>query len=144
MRNKSFYKFKSLLTVGAMLVVALPAHAASLSASDNAQLQTWLGQGEVTLTGIFSSLPSSTSFEFHAAADGKGATFTVMNVTENGVTKIIGGYNPQSWNSSSGYTIQNDSEERAAFIFNLTDSLKYNQRLDGTPCVRIDVASFNS
>ena len=75
-----------------------------LTAADAAQLEIWLGQGPLTLTNIFDKAASDDSFAFHAAADGKGATFSVIEVVGMwggdvfDKPVLIGGYNPQSWN----------------------------------------------
>ncbi len=126
---------KTLNTLVASIALALCAAAPSayadpLSSADNAQLQTWLGQGAVTLTDIFSANANSTSVDFHAAADGMGATFSVMSVTSNGVTSLIGGYNPQSWNTSNNYFYAQTTSDRSAFLFNLTSGVRIAERLD--------------
>lgn len=59
-----------------------------------------------------------------------GATFSVMNVTQNGITKTIGGYNPQSWNSSNSWNMVANPADRTAFVFNLTDLALYRERAD--------------
>ena len=44
---------------------------------------------------------------------------------------LVGGYNPQSWSSSggfSGYNITPLDADRTAFIFNLKQGLKFDQR----------------
>lgn len=100
---------------------------------DNAglsQLETWLAQGQLTLTNIFTKSAGSNADSFHAAADGKGATFVLMSASEDyGRTwKTIGGYNPLSWNSSGGlYNYSTNPADWSAFIFNLTDSVKRQQ-----------------
>lgn len=97
-----------------------------INAGGLTQLESWLGQGELTLTNLFTKTSGSTSTNFHAAANGQGATFTLMSASEdNGVTwKTIGGYNPVSWNSSSNYTISSsNSISWTAFVFNLTDGV---------------------
>jgi hypothetical protein len=97
-----------------------------------AQLETWLGQGPLTLTNIFTKQAGSTANNFHGAADGKGATFVLMRASENGgVTwKTVGGYDPLSWSSSNGYNMTSGPANYNAFIFNLTDSVKKNQTND--------------
>ena len=96
-----------LLTGGASL-----AQADLLTQADEVQLETWLGQGDVTLTKIFSKQPGDNKSEadFHAAVDHKGPTFTVISIYGNGGgtyesipdldAQIIGGYNPQSWDKA--------------------------------------------
>src|SRR6478736_5996599 len=54
---------------------------ALLSAAYEAQLETWLGQGDLDFTSVFIKTDGATSLDFHAAADGKGATFTLMNIS---------------------------------------------------------------
>lgn len=90
------------------------------------QLETWLGQGELTLTNIFTKQSGDTSSTFHTAVDLTGPTFVLMSATENGVTRTIGGYNPSSWDASlDSYRIVGPVDQRTAFIFNLTTSVKY-------------------
>lgn len=96
------------------------------------QLESWLGKGELTLTNIFTKEAGSTGQKFHLAADGKGATFVLMNVSiDNGAHwETIGGYNPQSWSSINSYNNVANVADRSAFIFNLTDGVKAAQRSD--------------
>lgn len=101
-----------------------------LSQSGANQLETWLGSS-LTLSNIFTKGVNSTSADFHTAADGQGATFSLMSVTLGGITKTIGGYNPQSWSSTGVWNNVTNPADRTAFIFNLTDLTKYNQRIDG-------------
>lgn len=127
--------FAKKLIAAALLTLSMGAHAgvvvggsALVNAVGEAQLEAWLGQGELTLTNIFTKTASSTSANFHAAADGKGATFTLMSASEDGINwKTIGGYNPLSWNSSSGYNTPTTTQDWTAFVFNLTDGVKKNE-----------------
>lgn len=81
------------------------------------QLATWLGQGDLSLTNIFSSAPvANGSGLFHAAADAQGPTFSVIQTNLG----LVGGYNPQSWSSISNYNITTTNNLRTAFIFNLS------------------------
>ncbi len=102
-----------------------------------AELETWLGEGSLALTNIYTKAPGDSSLDFHAAVDGIGRTFVVMQATENGsgVTAIIGGYDPQSWDSTTGYyhiTVPDSS--RTGFVFNLTTSALYPQATNSDWC----------
>lgn len=92
-----------------------------LGLGDVAQLEAWLGEGPLTLTNIFTHVPGDglTSTDFHAAADGQGRTFSVVQVVTP-VSRVVGGYNPQSWHSSGVYNLTPDDVDRTAFVFNLT------------------------
>jgi PEP-CTERM motif len=120
-----------------------------LTAAHAEQLQTWLGRGAITLTSIYTKKPGDTALDFHAAVDGKGATFTVMVVTGYigvitneaayypgipSVSALIGGYNKDSWRTQRGDYGQNvfnydfnlgDGDDN--FIFNLTSGEKREQ-----------------
>jgi hypothetical protein len=126
--------------LAALLTVA-PAHAALivggsalLDQNSANQLESWLGSGSgsLTLTNIFTKGAGSTGASFHAAADGLGSTFVVMNVTQNGVNKTIGGYNPLSWNSSGSYNIAANPADRTAFLFNLSNLTLYSESTGST------------
>ncbi|MGO4381577.1 PEP_CTERM-anchored TLD domain-containing protein [Pseudoduganella sp. RAF53_2] len=92
-----------------------------LSDADKAQLARWLGKGPIELERVYKKREGQTAADFHAAADGKGATFTVMEATnELGQSWLVGGYNPQSWSSTDGFHITADQSQRTGFIFNLT------------------------
>lgn len=92
------------------------------------QLETWLNPGlgnQVIFNRIFVKWTGDglTAANFHAAADGKGATISLMRVSNAG-NQIIGGYNPFSWSTSGGYNYTNSGN---AFIFNLNTTTKLNQ-----------------
>lgn len=93
--------------------------------ADAVQLEGWLAQGNIALSNVYTKKSGDNSANLHQAVDGKGATLTLMQVTDMyGVTSIIGGYNPQSW-GNYGYTLTYDAADRTGFLFNLTtDSLK--------------------
>ena len=106
------------------------------------QLETWLGEGPIVLTNIFTKQTGDDSYDFHAAADGQGRTFTVVQVLANSATdgdtgladnlaQVIGGYNPQSWNSSGTYNYTPADADRTAFLFNLTSTEIQKQNLTG-------------
>jgi hypothetical protein len=98
-------------------------HAATplLSDGDKAQLAKWLGQGPIELDRIYKKRIGQTAADFHVAVDGKGRTFTVMEATtELGETFLVGGYNPQSWDSSGAFHVTAEQSLRTGFLFNLT------------------------
>jgi len=130
---------RTLLALAAGLVFSTTSNAgvviggsSLLDGSDLQQLESWLGQGQLTLSNIFSKTAGSTSQNFHTAADGKGATFVLMNVSLDGGAhwETIGGYNPLSWNSLSYYNMNNSLADRSAFVFNLSDKVMAAQRTD--------------
>ena len=127
---------KSVITLSvlvAALAMGTQAHSGTitggiglLTMTGGAQLETWLGEGSLALTSVFTHQAGDgkNSFDFHAAADGKGRTFSIMEVLSvNGVAthEIIGGYNPQSWSSIGDWHLTPNSADRTAAIFNLTD-----------------------
>ncbi|PLY46359.1 VPLPA-CTERM sorting domain-containing protein [Janthinobacterium sp. ROICE36] len=92
-----------------------------LSPGYQAQLESWLGEGRVALTNVYSKAAGDTSLDFHKASDGKGRTFSIMEATNaSGQTWLVGGYNPQSWSSTDGMHVTMDDSQRTAFLFNLT------------------------
>jgi hypothetical protein len=111
------------------------------------QLETWLGEGPITLTKIYAKQTGDDSFDFHAAVDGKGRTFSVIEILANSATdvvtgqtnnlyQIIGGYNPQSWRSDGrdgDWNYTPADADRTAFLFNLTTSEIQRQSLTAHP-----------
>lgn len=96
------------------------------------QLESWLGEGSITLTKLWAKTSGSTAADFHSAVDGKGRTIVVMEAAENygsgGSYDLIGGYNPVSWNSSWNYTMDyNLADAGTAFLFNLTDGARFSE-----------------
>lgn len=95
-----------------------------------AQLERWLGAGEFNLTNVYTRQAGDTSVDFHMDADGKGATFTVLDVTNgSGESFLVGGYNPQSWASGGGWNETARDWQRTAFLFNFTEPAVYRQIL---------------
>jgi hypothetical protein len=102
-----------------------------LTANAEAQLETWLGQGDVTFSILFEKASDplhDDAADFHAASDGQGASFTLFEAFVGAERFVIGGYNPQSWSSGGGFTITPTDAERTAFIYNLTTGVRMNQR----------------
>ncbi|HEU4816216.1 PEP_CTERM-anchored TLD domain-containing protein [Janthinobacterium sp.] len=99
-----------------------------LSPGYQTQLETWLGEGHLALTNIYSKATGDTSLDFHKASDGKGRTFSVMEATNSsGKTWLVGGYNPQSWSSTDGMHVTMPDSARTGFLFNLTSGLMLPQ-----------------
>ncbi|MGJ7918423.1 PEP_CTERM-anchored TLD domain-containing protein [Massilia sp. LXY-6] len=97
-----------------------------------AQLERWLGAGEFNLNNVYTLRPGDTSANFHRAADGKGATFTLIEVANTaGQTFLVGGYNPQGWSSTDGWHETERDFQRTAFLFNFTTPAVYRQVLSG-------------
>ncbi|UMR33221.1 PEP_CTERM-anchored TLD domain-containing protein [Massilia sp. MB5] len=119
----------SLLAVS-LLATSTGAAAATtlLSAKEQAQLSAWLGEGNLALTNIYTKAAGHTAKNFHAAVDGKGRTFSLMQATDsNGQTWLVGGYNPQSWSSAGKYNVTENQVDRTAFLFNLTSGKLHRQ-----------------
>ena len=104
-----------------------------LDAADLTQLETWLGQGPIDLTNIFTKnqtdarTDNDDSIDWHAAVDNTGPTFTVFEVTTsdgNGGFDdfVFGGYNDKSWDASfNGYRVDNDDADRKEFYLQSHD-----------------------
>ena len=140
---KTTVKIAFAITVGALISTAAQASSiiggsTLIDSASLTQLEGWLGEGQLDLTNIFTKQTGSTSLDFHAAADGKGRTFSVMQVSGTYASKdgtltdfssVVGGYNPQSWNSLGNYNLVPDTALRTAFIFNLTDNTLFRENL---------------
>ncbi|HEY5802052.1 MAG TPA: PEP_CTERM-anchored TLD domain-containing protein [Burkholderiaceae bacterium] len=101
-----------------------------LTAADRSQLQTWLGQGDLALTNIYTKQTGHTAADFHQAVDGKGRTFSIMEATTaQGQTFVVGGYNPSSWHSGGSFNMTQDDSDRTAFLFNLSTGSLHRQTL---------------
>ena len=108
-----------------------------LSPTDLAQLEAWLGEGQLTLTNIFTKDPTkpnrNDSLDFHLAVDGQGRTFTVMSVVDpdgaDVYSGLVGGYNPRSWSQIGSYNTSNSFAARTAFLFNLTSDTLFPQQI---------------
>lgn len=134
--------------VALALSVATPVSAATISGGSNllsaryaSAIEDWLVNdptlgysGHLGFTNIFDKATGDTSVDFHAAVDGKGPTFFVAEASDSrgGGRQIIGGFNPQSWQSASGYTLTPNAADRTAFIFNLTSSRRMDQETHGS------------
>lgn len=133
---------KTLLAAGALaLALAAPQAAAQSGAPPldptlEGQLERWLGAGDQIFKNIYTrqgaaggpGTTDDTSLDFHAAADGRGPTFTLLRVSdEAGRAWLVGGYNPQSWDSDDGWHVTPRDFQRTAFLFNYTAPAVYRQ-----------------
>jgi len=116
----------SLLIVPALKATPL------LTAAYEAQLETWLGEGDLNFTNVFTKIEGDgqNATAFHLAADDIGPTFVLMSIYGHGATsgtysfpsQIIGGYDPQSWTNDNSTNYSTDPADHTAFLFNLTSS----------------------
>ena len=141
-KSLSVFGAALLLNVSSVQAGVIVNGSSMLDANDGTltQLENWLGQGELTLTNIFTKNQTDgisgndTARDWHNAVDGQGATFTLWEVTtSNGRggydNFIYGGYNDESWSSYGGWDYDHTNDERNNFIFNLTTGVKLDQCL---------------
>ncbi|KQQ88872.1 PEP_CTERM-anchored TLD domain-containing protein [Massilia sp. Leaf139] len=93
------------------------------------QLERWLGAGDQIFENVYTRQGEvDDSLDFHAAADGRGPTFTLLRVSDPaGRAWLVGGYNPQSWDSDDGWHFTPREFQRTAFLFNYTEPAVYRQ-----------------
>ena len=93
------------------------------------QLERWLGAGDLIFDNVYTRQGRGDySPDFHAAADGRGPTFTLLRVSDGpGRAWLVGGYNPQSWDSDDGWHFTPRDFQRTAFVFNYTAPAVYRQ-----------------
>ena len=116
-----------------LVAAALPVRAQLLNAAYEAQLVTWIDHGPLSFTNDFTKIAGDgqTSFDFHAAADAKGPTVTLLDITPfdsadgryDLPSEIIGGATPIGWTSSTSWNIPTNPLDRSAFVFNLSDDV---------------------
>ncbi len=135
-------RFTRLTLASAALVFALvnPAHASMLTLEFQIQLESWLGSSlRIVVTPLFvkATGDGKTSGDFHVAVDGRGPTITLIEVLSNfsdsfdpyPIPKVIGGFNPRSWNAEGIFHRTPEDIDRTAFLFNLSDRILQRQRL---------------
>ena len=131
-------KLSYALTVIAILACKLSAasivNGGSLSTANADQLATWLGEGYLQLTAIYTAISGDTGSNFHTAVDGKGRTFTVITARASGSSgafSLLGGYDPLSWDilGNGNYHLDVTDVGRTAFIFNLSTNFLQRQNL---------------
>jgi len=109
MFKKAILPLALMMASGAASAGVITSDTELLSVSDHAQLSEWLGS-DFDLTRIFAKgIDGGNSVNWHAAVDGEGATFTVMEVFDKDTneSRIIGGYNGATWVSAGGYSSSN-------------------------------------
>jgi hypothetical protein len=120
------------LAAGAQNASAQAVDGSLLDEGRYGQLERWLGAGDLTLTNVYTRQAGDTSADFHAGADARGPTFTLLDVTNAaGNSYLVGGYNPQSWASDEGWHETVRDAQRTAFLFNFTEPAVYRQILSG-------------
>lgn len=98
-----------------------------LSQTHADQLATWLGEGDLLLTNVYSAAATPANYPgWHTAVDPYARTFTLISTNLG----LVGGYNPVNWNASlNDFVINTTDADRTAFIFNLTAGVRQLQRL---------------
>lgn len=124
---------KTIFTLSLFLLLTTPLHAlpiltgpsSLINESQAQQLESWLGQGPVSLNRIWLSTPnSSTSNAWHNVVNGQGPTFTVIKAESGGETLLFGGYNHLNWLStgnSGNYRTVGSYSNNQSFLFNLNN-----------------------
>jgi hypothetical protein len=131
---------KTLFAASALALGLAASHAAGQTGAPpldpvlEGQLERWLGAGDQIFENIYTrqgagnGAPADTSLDFHAAADGRGPTFTLLRVSDRAERAwLVGGYNPQSWDSDDGWHFTPRDFQRTAFLFNYTAPAVYRQ-----------------
>jgi hypothetical protein len=123
MLKKAILPLALMMASGAASAGVINGESELLTGSEHAQLSEWLGS-DFDLTRIFAKSEGDTSVDWHAAVDGMGATFTVMEIFDKNTNEslIIGGYNSVSWSISGSY-----ATSATAFLFNLSDDLLFEK-----------------
>lgn len=134
-RHVRRFAFRVAVLAWTLLVVAeRPATAGPLLITGfESQLESWVAAGDLVFTNIFTKTAGDTALDFHAAVDGQGPTFTLIEAIFGTETFILGGYNPLSWSSDGTFNVASTDAERAAFIFNLTTGVRQGERLTSDP-----------
>lgn len=102
------------------------------SAGDKTTLTTYLGSSKFQGTLLYKATTNGwTAANFHTPVDNQGATMVLIKNSVN--NKIFGGFNPQSWNTSTGYR-----PGAGGFLFSLSDGYKLSQT------VYADYQTYNS
>lgn len=109
-----------------------------LGGTDHQLLSSMFGQ-DINLTRIFAKQVGNTAQDWHAAVDGQGSTFSVIEIANAGMGNMrIGGYNGTSWDSGSGWGV-----DATNFLFNLDTGVKYLQeRTNGTSRSTLNNANY--
>lgn len=129
---KFVFSFVALALTGGAQAGVLTNESTLLNVDDVTQLSAWLGK-DVDLTRVFYSQvgDGQDSYDWHAASDGVGATFTVVHAEtiirtadggEEVVFQTVGGYNHWNWSSDNSVILSTMANN---FIFNLTTGSLY-------------------
>jgi hypothetical protein len=134
----------TLLALGFALF-ALPLRAQLLNGAYEAQLVTWINQGPLNFTSIFTKVAGDgqDAFDFHAATDDRGPIVALFDVTPfdpadslyDSPEQLIGGFTLLNWDSSNIWPLSPNPADQNAFIFNLTSGAI--QRENSIPSAQI-------
>ncbi|MBL8849292.1 MAG: PEP_CTERM-anchored TLD domain-containing protein [Planctomycetaceae bacterium] len=122
--------FRSLIAIGVFAYHATCASAGLLTPEYETQLGTWLGESAVFVP-VYTKTAGDDSAEFHASVAAYAQTITLIEVQIAGsdVWMIVGGYNPHNWSATDGFHLTPADSDRNAFIFNLSTTTKFGQKL---------------
>ena len=85
-------------------------------------LENWYGQGDLDWNSIWYGTTGASAASWHNTVDGIANTFSIFNITYNGATYLIGGFNSGVWDNRSNY-VHGLTEN---FIFNLTSNFYHD------------------
>ena len=80
-------------------------------------LEGWLGNGDLDWDSIWYGSQGATSLDWHASVDGLSNTISIYNISYEGNTYVVGGYNAKPWDSASNI-VYDEADDN--FVFNLT------------------------
>ena len=127
---------KTLLAAGALaLALAAPQASAQSGAPPldpvlEGQLERWLGAGDQIFDNIYTRQGAGDdALDFHAAADERGPTFTLVRVSDRGGPSLAGRrlQPAELVDSDDGWHFTQRDFQRTAFIFNYTEPAVYRQ-----------------
>ncbi|HTB81448.1 MAG TPA: PEP_CTERM-anchored TLD domain-containing protein [Opitutaceae bacterium] len=129
----------TLLALG-LAAVALPARAQLFNAADQAEITSVIDRGPLTFTSVFTKVAGDgqNATNFNLAADGKGPSLAVLDVTPFDTSdglfdlpdQVIGGGTPLAFDSSNSWHLAFGLDQ-SAFLFNFTDGAIQRENTTG-------------